>query len=539
MSNITDGRCWKELAPDTSPPLFQHGDIVFQAHHVGWIVCGFFTLVSLVASFWLINKHLQWYTNKREQRYIVRILFMVPLYAVVSFASYLFWNHATALLLIRDCYESTVLTSFFYLLLVYISPNPDEQKEAFRKQGLSREYDREAAKRGEPGRKWVFPFQGVKTKPADGMYFLQLMKWGVLQYCVIRPVTTLIAVTLNYMGLYCEDSYSPGWGHIYITVIVSISVSVAMYCLIQLYVPVSQELAPYKPLLKLFSVKAVVFLTFWQATGLSLLSMIGLIKDTKYMTADDINNGIAAILETFEMMCFAFLHFKAFTYRPYKPEAEYPAPPPERTPRLRSLGHAFDFRETLRELWDGCVYMWYRFRGKETDVLTRRSAVMEDVFGRSRVVWPAPEKGVRMEVEETVDVGGERQWLGVGDDYGYGLGYIRREKSEALEDQIEKELQKRGYTIKDEPPAGRWEKHAASPAATPGHEGRKRSWWRSIYERVSQSAGTIGGPVQVGRLPFRNYKLYQRTELHHSESSLPSRKAKDYRIQLKVLPQLI
>lgn len=42
-------------------------------------------------------------------------------------------NHSTPLLLLRDCYESTVLTSFFYLLLLYLSPDPEEQKEIFRK----------------------------------------------------------------------------------------------------------------------------------------------------------------------------------------------------------------------------------------------------------------------------------------------------------------------------------------------------------------------------------------------------------------------
>jgi hypothetical protein len=129
---------------------------------------------------------------------------------------------------------------------------------------------------------------------------------GVLQYCVVRPATTLAAVIFDFIGLYCEDSWSPGWGHVYITIIVSLSVTIAMYCLIQLYMPIAEQLAPYKPLLKLFSVKAVVFLTFWQATGLSALSMFGVVKDTKYMTAEDINTGIAAILETFEMM-YVFL----------------------------------------------------------------------------------------------------------------------------------------------------------------------------------------------------------------------------------------
>jgi hypothetical protein len=68
----------------------------------------------------------------------------------------------------------------------------------------------------------------------DGLYFLQIMKWAVLQYCVIRPVyvnlstghsqvaqvvvrTTLAAVILDYAGLYCEASLSPRWGHLYVS----------------------------------------------------------------------------------------------------------------------------------------------------------------------------------------------------------------------------------------------------------------------------------------------------------------------------------
>ena len=96
------------------------------------------------------------------------------------------------------------------------------------------------------------------------------------------------------ISLSLTKSFAP----LQITVIVSISVSVAMYCLIQLYAPVSSYLAPHRPLLKLFSVKAVgettiasvvmqmndtlsfpVFLTFWQATFLSLLATFGLVKD--------------------------------------------------------------------------------------------------------------------------------------------------------------------------------------------------------------------------------------------------------------------
>ncbi|KAJ7594634.1 organic solute transporter Ostalpha-domain-containing protein [Mycena floridula] len=486
---MSSAECPKETAPD-GPSLFQNGNLVFQAHHVGWIIASFFTIVAMITSFWLVNKHLQWYTKKREQRYIVRILFMPPIYATISLASYFFWNHSTPLLLIRDGYESTVLTSFFYLLLQYLASDPVEQKLIFRKNGMSREQDREARRKGEKPPKWVFPLGFVKWKPADGLLFLQAMKWAVLQYCVLRPVTTLAAVVLEYMGLYCEQSWGLGWGHVYITIIVSLSVTVAMYCLIQLYVTVKEPLAPQKPLMKLFAVKAVVFLTFWQATALSALSMFGIVKDTKYMTAEDINIGIGALLETFEMMLFASLHIKAFSYKPYRPfhHPDSSEPPPQRTPKLKALGHALDFRETFREIWQGWLYLYDKMRGKppKLDSEVKQWSHYEGAFDRTR-----PSYMVDHDVHVTPPTHGrsdlvydvrnpEIQWLGQGDNYGYG---IAREKSEGLEARIEKELDRRGYGNIP----GRGHIKPAHEADAPAQHQTQRSWWRSVYDRISST----------------------------------------------------
>ncbi|KAJ7039115.1 organic solute transporter Ostalpha-domain-containing protein [Mycena alexandri] len=480
MANST---CFVQSSPH-SPSLLQNGNLVFQAHHVGWIIAGFFTVIAVITSFWLVDKHLQWYTNKREQRYIVRLLFMVPIYATISLASYLFWNHATPLLLIRDAYESTVLTAFFYLLLTYLSPNPEDQKAIFLKVGLSRAADAEALAKGEEPKKWMFPLGFIKSKPADGLYFLQMMKWGVLQYCVIRPGTTLAAVVLNYIGWYCDGSFNPRWGYVYITILVSISVSIAMYCLIQVYIPISTFLAPQKPLLKLFAIKAVVFLTFWQSTFLAVLSMFGVVKDTTYMTADDINIGIAALLETFEMMLFAFLHLRAFSYKPYRPyhDPKSKAPPPTKTPRLRSLANVMDFRETFREIRTGCIYIVDKIRGREPtpDVGARRFAHYESAFGR-----PRPSNLPTSKMAENGDA--EKGLLSNREDVprlGLPGHSNRREKSEGLEIQIERELERRGYGSHIPGRGHIGPAHEADGA--PSHK-PQRSWWRSVYSRVSQS----------------------------------------------------
>ena len=162
-----------------------------------------------------------------------------------------------------------------------------------------------------------------------------------------------------------------------------------------------------------------------------------------------------------------------------------------------------DFRETFRELYASLVYMWHRTRGVETDPLARRIAVHENAFGKSRPEMrrghPGEARELVLEVDTTVEVAvdGEKQWLGIGDDYGYGLS--RRERSEPLGMQFEKELEKRGY--------GRFGECEASdtlplnkpsslpPLDDPGanlrkshrHEHRHRSWRQSPYERAAQS----------------------------------------------------
>lgn len=57
---------------------------------------------------------------------------MVPIYATVSFLSYLFYRHALYFEVIRDCYEAFAIASFFALLCHYTAPDLHSQKDYFR-----------------------------------------------------------------------------------------------------------------------------------------------------------------------------------------------------------------------------------------------------------------------------------------------------------------------------------------------------------------------------------------------------------------------
>lgn len=127
------------------------------------------------------------------------------------------------------------------------------------------------------------------------------------QYWIFRPGCTAAAVITEFFDLYCLASWSPKFSHVWTTVLISISVTIAMYAVLQFYVTMKEPLSPYKPMLKFFAVKSVVFLTFWQEAFLSVLAMAGVIKATKYWSSHEIQVGISAILSCFEMAIFGFL----------------------------------------------------------------------------------------------------------------------------------------------------------------------------------------------------------------------------------------
>lgn len=101
-------------------------------HRIGLWIAAIFTVIAILVSVLLIFMHATHYLKPWEQKHIIRILFMVPVYAAVSFLSYYYYNHSVYFEVIRDCYEAFAIASFFSLLCAYIAPDLHQQKVYFR-----------------------------------------------------------------------------------------------------------------------------------------------------------------------------------------------------------------------------------------------------------------------------------------------------------------------------------------------------------------------------------------------------------------------
>lgn len=109
-------------------PLFHN--VTF--HHLGlWLSAGF-GLISVVISLVLIMQHALHYLKPAEQKHIIRILFMIPVYSVASFLSFMFYRQAVYFEVLSACYEAFAISSFFTLLCHYVAPTLHEQKDYFR-----------------------------------------------------------------------------------------------------------------------------------------------------------------------------------------------------------------------------------------------------------------------------------------------------------------------------------------------------------------------------------------------------------------------
>lgn len=93
---------------------------------------------------------------------------------------------------------------------------------------------------------------------------LKLLKYWTWQFVVIRPVCSILMITLQILGMY------PTWLSWTFTIILNISVSLALYSLVVFYHVFAKELAPHNPLAKFMCIKGIVFFCFWQVKSLTL-----------------------------------------------------------------------------------------------------------------------------------------------------------------------------------------------------------------------------------------------------------------------------
>jgi len=296
-----------------------------QLHEYAWAATGIAACLASLLSFYLIYKHCRNYTCKYQQRFIIRILLMVPIYALDSFLSFRLYTFGIYFDLLRDTYEAFVINTFFCLLIEYTG-GYQKTKEEFAKHETV---------------KLIFPLNCISVRPKRGL--LRTLKRITLQYVIIRPLTAIAAVVLQSVNLYCPGNWNFSRGYIWIVGILFVSVTLAMYALIMFYTLASDAMTQYKPMGKFLSVKFVIFLSFWQSIIVAGLVYIHVLKATSGWSTDNIAMGVQNVLICGEMLGAAIIHIWVFSEQPYVKEGV-------RTPLLATLKHVFSPKDIARDV---------------------------------------------------------------------------------------------------------------------------------------------------------------------------------------------
>jgi len=283
----------------------------FLEHASGQGVSGVCAWAAILITCHQIYQYLRWYTNPAEQRWIVRILFIVPIYAFESWLSLLFFkgNHYYVYFnAVRDCYEAFVIYNFLSLCYEYLGGEGNIMSEI----------------RGKPIKSswtyWTCCLAGMSYN----IGFLRFCKQATLQFCVVKPVMSFITIWLQSYGLYQDGNWDPSLGYLYITLIYNFSISLALYALFLFYFATRELLRPFDPVLKFFTIKSVIFLSFWQGVMLAILEHLGYILPVidekgkvETLTAGSIAAGYQNFLICIEMFFAAIALKYAFPISVY------------------------------------------------------------------------------------------------------------------------------------------------------------------------------------------------------------------------------
>ncbi len=248
----------------------------------------FFAFVAFVVSLHLLYRHMQHYNRPILQRQIVRIVLIVPVYAVCSALALSFEPYAVYINTVRDCYEAYCIHCFLVLMLDF--PGGEAAVvEGIKHKDLM---------------KHPVPFCYC-PKIALGTEFIMNMKRTTLQFVVIKPVMALLAIIARLGNFWDSDGLQ-----IFLLIVYNVSYTTALYGLFLFYLGTKHLLKGFSPVGKFSAVKVIVFATYYQSL---LVVMVPGMDDLG--GSEKWNDWFIC----FEMALFAVMHEFCFSYKEFLP----------------------------------------------------------------------------------------------------------------------------------------------------------------------------------------------------------------------------
>lgn len=275
-----------------------------------WIIlCAkYSSILSSLIIFANIFMHLRNYRKPFQQRLMIRIQLIVPLFAC---SCYSMLSNPSSVLnkyvleSIREVYEAFVIYTFFTLLTDMLG---GEKNIVILKSG--------SKPVSHPGvLRYIFPEADISDP-----YTLLAIKRGILQYVWLKPIICLSTILCEIFGWYDVNDLGITSIYLWLTILYNLSVTASLYCLAFFWKILWNDLKKFSPIGKFLCVKLIIFASYWQGVILSILSYAGLLP--KLDNGDEKNTNIGIYIQNAllctELVGFAIGHCFSFSYTPFK-----------------------------------------------------------------------------------------------------------------------------------------------------------------------------------------------------------------------------
>jgi hypothetical protein len=308
-----------------------------ESDFVKYQLAGTFVVLACLCSGWHLANHRATILNLEAQKRVMAILWMVPLYAVTSWVSLVWPDAASVMGAFRDCYEAYAIYMFVALLATVMEGDrglpalitrlASQVKEEMEAEELALIENKPLPSRHlTPPLPCGYSSSKEMSIAATWIYQCKLL---ALQFCLVQPTLGLLPFVFNICGISTtapdvDDKGAIDWGsyELWSEIIQNVSICFALWGLWCFYHGTIKELEWMNPFPKFMCIKGVVFMTYYQAIVIDILSYMGVFSST---TAASYQNLLICI----EMFLFSVFHVYVFPlqewekgYKTIREEAE-------------------------------------------------------------------------------------------------------------------------------------------------------------------------------------------------------------------------
>ena len=257
------------------------------------------TAISATLSLLEIAMHLRHYSNPKEQRFVVRIIALVPVYGVLSCVALAKPTVSLDVDIARDMYESWIVYNFLSLCVEYVGGPANVLTSCGR------------TRKKLPPTIWACTCTEREGTVVDEKYLRRSKKFA-LQFVFLKPVLSVVSWIAHQEKKYGDHEINFSKGYIYVLFVYNISYSLALYGLLMFYRGAHDLLKPHRPLAKFILVKSMIFMTFWQGALIAVLTAMGY-----FGNSSEEGRATQDFLVCVEMVLASFFLHIAFPYTVY------------------------------------------------------------------------------------------------------------------------------------------------------------------------------------------------------------------------------